>query len=505
MKKRNLFVAAYLAMGVAVGFTSCSNDDVINEVTPGIEQGTDDTQVLTLSIVSSGDGLTTRAGRPLYSSTANQDIQKVALYFVKKDASDQKDKIYLTKLVDWTQAEDYSEGKQLEIALKKENNQKLPDGTYTVYAVGYSDKSDYTFTPAAPTSDGTVQSDNLVEWSKFQASIEYDLNSNGAEEVFAGSLENLVVEDGAFSLSDLIIGDNAKRVITLHRQVAGVTGYFTNIPVEVDGKNSRYLRLVAVNNSTVALFDDFNTEFQHPTTPQSNVMYVVNGTTAPTAENNVKFADGSTQGYALYQIDLKDWFAQDPRYNDEVTTNGYRGYDYNGDGFLGYGDIKEYLKDNPAKEGEEEDYSAVWAKPNSKSKVSFVRGSVFDGKFVIPFEKSSSDKQTLQLQLLDKDKKVIKYWNINIKQTDLHLTNSGLELDYEKLDKNTSVYNIFRNHMYNVGMKTSDATTDPEDPDKPVDPTDPEEPENPEDLSKGQDLVILVNDNWEVIHQMEID
>ena len=54
---------------------------------------------------------------------------------------------------------------------------------------------------------------------------------------------------------------------------------------------------------------------------------------------------------------------------------------------------------------------------------------------------------------------------------------------------------------------------DPSEPEKPVDPKpnpDPdgggENPEDkPEDLSKGQDLLLNVNDNWEIIHNMVID
>ena len=49
-------------------------------------------------------------------------------------------------------------------------------------------------------------------------------------------------------------------------------------------------------------------------------------------------------------------------------------------------------------------------------------------------------------------------------------------------------------------------TPDPEKPKPdPVIPTEPGKDEKPADLSKGQDLIIYVNDNWEVIHDMEID
>ena len=69
MKKRNLFYA--LTAGIAL-FSACNNNS--DEFTP-----TDDNtaQQLVLQVASSGDGLTTRAGRPLYSSEAKQTIEKV--------------------------------------------------------------------------------------------------------------------------------------------------------------------------------------------------------------------------------------------------------------------------------------------------------------------------------------------------------------------------------------------------------------------------------------------
>lgn len=474
MKKKNLFFA--LAAGMVM-FSACSNDD---DIVNNGGNGQDDAQVqsLVLQIASSGDGLTTRAGRPLYSNEAAQDIQKVALYFVNDE-----NKVVLKKLVDWNNAVDYTDGKQLEISMKKENNQKLPDDTYTVYAVGYSSTSDYTNSPALPANDeGTADGTDTWDAANFNATITYNINKNGAEEIFAGELTNLVVADGAFSLKT----DGTKNTITLHRQVAGVTGYFTNIPVSVNGKNSQYLRLVATNNSDKVKFTDFNTTFTQNGNQGSTVWYIVNGEKTSSLSASGKFADGTTDAYTLYEINLENWFKNTPQ-----NTGDYKGYDYNEDGFLGYQDIQKYLEDNGGT-----DYSAVWVNKNGNDNQSLVRGSVFDGKFVIPFEKVSQ-KQTLQLQLLDKSKNILKYWNINVKQGDLHTATSG-SATTERVDENTSVYNIYRNHMYNVGMKeaTNPGTPDPE---KPTDP------EKPEDLSKGQDLIIQVNDNWEVIHQMEID
>ena len=496
MKKRNLFTAAYLMMGAAVFFTSCNNDEVMDNT--GIGENPNDTQVLTLKIASSGDGMNARAGRPLLSSTADQKIQQVALYFVKEG------KITLKKWVDWSSAVDYADGKQIEIALKKENNQKLPTGSYTVYAVGYSgtnaDETDYTFTPEAMFSDenNTIKTTGETSWGNFEASLKE--TKKNAEEVFAGKMEVTVDDNGAFNLQ----ADGTKNTIVLHRQVAGATGYFDNVPVSVNGKNSRYVRLVASAKNKTVKFENFNSAFTSGTT---GAQYIVNGTIPATAD--AKFADGKTDAHTLYEIDLSTWFQKDPNYKEA----DYKGYDYNQDGFLGSADVEKYLKDNNITANITTDsYASIWVNPNKTKGQSVYRGTVFGAEFVIPIN-YTTNQNTLQLQVTDKDHNVLKYWNINIKHDQLH---SGSSATYqgEKFDESTSVFNLYRNHMYSVGMKANNTTpekpnpdpnkpTDP-DPEKPTNPTNPDK-ENPTDLSKGQDLIIEINDNWEIIHDLEID
>lgn len=515
MKKQSLLVASCLMMGAAAAFTSCSNDDVI--VNSDFDQSIASAQVLTLQVASAGDGMTTRAGRPLLSSAADQKIDQVALYFVQTSEGVNKGKLVLKKWVNWTTAADYVNGKQLEIALKKENNQKLPAGTYDVYAVGYSgkkaDDTNFTFTPGAMFNDnGNVV--GAETWSEFKAVLQNE--KNYAEEVFAGMTTVTVNDKGAFDLQK----DGKKNHIVLHRQVAGATGYFNNIPVSVDGKPSRYVRLVASAKNKTVLFDNFNggftsnpnhNEFNKPgDANEAGFKYIVNGTDAVQTAN-AKFANGSS-AFVVYKIDLQDWFAKDPNYKE---TN-YKGYDVNGDGFLGTDDVKKYLEVNKIKETEvnsPSQYAKVWKNPNAKHGQSVYRGTVFGAEFVIPIAYVDG-QNTLQLQVTDEAGNVLKYWNINVKKDQLHnqqpATQAAAE---EKFDFSQSIFNLYRNHMYSVGMKANNLIPtlenpnpkpDPSKPD-PVIPTEPDKDEKPADLSKGQDLIIYVNSNWEVIHDMEID
>ena len=515
MKKQSLLVASCLMMGAAAAFTSCSNDDVI--VNSDFDQSIASAQVLTLQVASAGDGMTTRAGRPLLSSAADQKIDQVALYFVQTSEGVNKGKLVLKKWVNWTTAADYVNGKQLEIALKKENNQKLPAGTYDVYAVGYSgkkaDDTNFTFTPGAMFNDnGNVV--GAETWSEFKAVLQNE--KNYAEEVFAGMTTVTVYDKGAFDLQK----DGKKNHIVLHRQVAGATGYFNNIPVSVDGKPSRYVRLVASAKNKTVLFDNFNggftsnpnhNEFNKPgDANEAGFKYIVNGTDAVQTAN-AKFANGSS-AFVVYKIDLQDWFAKDPNYKE---TN-YKGYDVNGDGFLGTDDVKKYLEVNKIKETEvnsPSQYAKVWKNPNAKHGQSVYRGTVFGAEFVIPIAYVDG-QNTLQLQVTDEAGNVLKYWNINVKKDQLHnqqpATQAAAE---EKFDFSQSIFNLYRNHMYSVGMKANNLIPTPENPNPkpdpskpdPVIPTEPDKDEKPADLSKGQDLIIYVNSNWEVIHDMEID
>ena len=70
----------------------------------------------------------------------------------------------------------------------------------------------------------------------------------------------------------------------------------------------------------------------------------------------------------------------------------------------------------------------------------------------------------------------------------------------ENCTDNTTTYNVVRNHLYGIGERALD---NPENPDKPT--PDPSNPDKPEPLNKKQELTLRVNDNWEVIHKMEIE
>lgn len=457
--KKSMILA--LAAGTFL-FSACGSDDALEG---GVAQN-DAAQQIVLQVTSGGDGLTTRAGRPLYSSAALQSIDNVRVLVYKSDES--KTIVYDSqKSLNWKDSKTYNDatghGRRLTITLKGDDKIKTA-GDYKIVAVGYSAGSDYKFV------QNIAGTESLKDkaYSDITATLEA---ANDAEEVFAGE-------------ADLKIGDKLNvenktqgelgAAVTMHRQVAGGFGYFQNIPAHVDGVRAKYLRLVMRSKNNVLTFNRFNSDFA---TTGNNLKYVVNGscsaTGAPTADAH--FSAGTnvfTNGYdayTLYSIDLDQWFPEK---------------DKNGDGFLNKEDTWKHL---------------------ASVKAALVKGSVFAGKFIVPF-KMTAGKNTMELQLLAEDGHIIKVWNVTIPDVN---NDPGLGLT----DESASVFNVVRNHMYNLGVKVNQNTKpEPGNPDPDPDPTpgpDPETPDpgkdEPEDLSKGQNLVLKVNDNWETIHQLGIE
>lgn len=445
MKKGMFFALA----ASSLLFSACSSDDAVVST----EGQNEAVQQIVLQVASSGDGLTTRAGRPLYSSEALQTIQHVRVIIYKDEPT--KTIVKDAKL-DWTTSTTYTNhGRQLTLTYK--GDQRLNAGNYKVMAVGYSNNSDYTYALDVTSADALTGTYNDITATLKEGKV--------AEEVFAGDAALTIGADK--NITNLTSGEKNGVAVTLHRQVAGSFGYFQNIPASVNGKAAATLRLVVRDKNDKLTFNNFNSSF---TTTGSTIKYYVNGSTSTghALATDAKF-NNNEGGYVLYSIDLEKWFPS---------------LDENGDGVLNAKD--------------------TWKHPVDV-KTQVVKGSVFGSNFVIPFA-LTHEKSTMELQLLDAAGNIIKTWTVSIPASDVnHDTTNG-----NVADESASIFNVVRNHMYNFGVKTSTGTITTPDPSNPdpnpnPDPSDPDpDTDQPEDLSKSQNLILKVNDNWEVIHQMEL-
>lgn len=450
MKKGMFFALA----ASSLLFSACSSDDAVVS-TVGQNEAV---QQIVLHVASSGDGLSTRAGRPLYSSQALQTIQNVCVVIYKDDAT----KTIVKKVKkDWTKSSTYdNHGRQLTLTFKGAD--RLEKGNYKVMAVGYSTNSDYNYS-----LDVTSETALTGSYSDLTATLKE--GKKDAEEVFAGDADLKIGTDQ--KITNLTSGEEDGLDVTLHRQVAGSFGYFCDIPAKVGDKTAKTLRLVVRGKNDKLTFNNFNSSFTAAGATGSTIKYCVNGSTSTDAAltTDAKFKDGSN-GYVLYSINLDDW---------------YKNGDTNHDGLL-----------------TEED---GWTHADIFKKTTLVKGSVFGSNFVIPFALTPK-KSTMELQLLDAAGDIIKTWTVSIPAKDVNHDDTNGNV----ADESASIFNVVRNHMYNLGVKPSNGgKTDPDpsnpDPEPKPDPDpDKPDPDKPEDLSKSQNLILKVNDNWEAIHQMEL-
>lgn len=523
--KKNYFSAACLLAAVAA-FSSCSNDDdVINN---GNGNGTNQPeQTISLAVANAGDNfLATRAARPLYSSAAMQDINKVKVVIYKladlpenvdsnEDLTDDvmatiaqygKKTIAAQKIFEpWMNggvSSEYSNtenghGRQASWTLSSADQIK-EEGIYMAYAVGYND-NEYT----------AISNFNSAEkGTEFTFPLSVAQPTDGkVKEVFAGSSVFVITEknDEVNDPNDEIPACHFNVSLTLHRQVAGAIGYFAQIPVNGNAdhadKTGTKLRLVASNKKDNAVFAGFNSAYRGGEGKPSatNVKYVVNGydDATKTSQFDAKFYSddqtGADNAYTVYEVELNKWFTG----KDEQS--GQPKMDTNGDGVLNQLDTWE----NPYNkyQGVEKDEDNPDNVDNGVMRVK--KGSVLGGSFMIPFE-LIDDKATFQLQMLDENGTIIRYWNIRLPKDaskDSQYDQKATLVDKDgkttenAVKENNINYSILRNHLYNIGVRDNG--------DNPTDPgTGPED--KPQDLN-NETLILRVNDNWEMIHQMEVD
>ena len=353
------------------------------------------------------------------------------------------------------------------------------------YAVGYND-NEYDALKSSTSNgfDGLTKSvDETGTKFTFPLSVAQTTATSGVApvyEVFAGSAPFIVTKKEVGEGDNKTTSYQFDVALTLHRQVAGTIGYFTNIPVKGNAdhadKTGAKLRLVAANKSDNAVFAAFNSEYKgRPATDTDKVKYVVNGwdNSSKTATYDAMFYGSSANdAYTVYEVTLKDWFNGKDGESSKMDTNE--------DGILNGKD--------------------TFTNPYSSKGLGVKTGCVLGSSFLFPFA-LVADKATFQLQMLSDDATIIRYWNIRLQTSTSDsqvgkkatLVSSNGSTSENGTEENVVNYSILRNHLYNIGKRNGgDSGTDSSDNDK------------AQDLN-NETLILRVNDNWEMIHQMDID
>lgn len=198
----------FLVFASTLLFACSDNEDPV----PNVDNNPEASVTFDISAVNNPTINMSRAG--VYSQEATQHVANVVVYAFSKSGSD----YVFAKKYNITGWSDGTTFKRYVVA----EADKVPAGEYTFLAVGRDASDNFTIPdPAAGDSYTTMQ-----------ATI---ANSGDEKELFAGSTVTEVMDKGS------------RVSLEMTRKVAGVMGYFKNVPQIMDGQTVKYLRLTVSN------------------------------------------------------------------------------------------------------------------------------------------------------------------------------------------------------------------------------------------------------------------
>lgn len=242
--KKNYLAMTAMAIGLLT-FSACSSDDDFGGEQTTTAKGEMQDVELTFNI-GVNSGKETRAGRPLYSAEALQRVNKMNVYYFKETGGQYKYAGEVTSADNFGFQLTADEGNKTTQNTLKET---LEEGaSYKFLAIGLED-------------NGSAYSDfktQLTAGTTVLENVKLTLGTGGvADEAFAGVSDVITITDGKASKNPI--------KIQLNRVVAGVLGYFKNVPYKVNYGNNGLVQVTKVVVKAVQKGTD--------------VKYVDNGTT----------------------------------------------------------------------------------------------------------------------------------------------------------------------------------------------------------------------------------
>lgn len=488
---RRQFLGALLFAGT-LAFTACQNETVIylDENGNPIENVELKEGEGLLKINLSNTSENSRAVRPVGSSAAANNVNVVKIYVFKgaNTASGNEDYKFDNAVGVATGIDNVSAASGVititnftstagEHEVTEDPWEDHTDQTKTIKLKGLVQNSKYKFVAvgynvADPGSNTVNPYGDPSGLSNGSTTLEYfttnalasEKTDYAIEELFAGvSDENATQADKA--------AFNTPASVTLTRQVAGMLGYFYNVPTKIDGKVVQYVRVYA---------NDEYTQFKWPA-QLLGTGSPFNGDTQATAGSSN--GEGSNK-YLLMEFNMKtiatNWNSGNP------SEDTYTFSSFGENGAIG-NETAGAIINSDGKAPLAENYKAP-------AGLKLKENSIFGGRYIIPY-KAHVDSQTLTVELQDASGNALKTLKVTTNEVPSQIASEAAPTKY--------AYDIRCNNFYSIGKKLYTDNTGG-DPDPGTDPKDPE-PDEPIDLSSNTNIVVIINDAWEVLHNMGVE
>lgn len=445
MKKNYLWMAVIASM---LSFTACNDDasSIVNGENPDevvMDEGT------TIELAVSNTGIGTRAARPMGSSAAANNVDKVQLKFYKWDGSKWiavpagfkithlDGAIYNAQdnIINFTpKGSDGVPGTtdRIEEKHKIKMAGMEKSAKYRIVAYGYNGE---TFPYGTEKADQTTL-------GLFSTGDNHGKDGYALEEVFAGYKD---VTTAATADKNGVYKFNGAPAVEITRQVAGILAYF-KIPTHANGEIVKTVKVIANQKAT---------GFKFPNTLTNKEF---NGVTTTVMEDELMVFDMATAASNYKETEQTD---------DYYTTNGV---------------ADDYVVPASQAKGLATGYTPAEG-------LKLKADAFFGARYVLPYDKHY-DAQTLKVVMYGIDGKVLK----TLKVTTENVPTDGTTYNYD----------IRCNNFYSIGKKLATGNTGG-DPDPDPNPGKPEGPDEPIDLGSTDQIVVEINDAWEVLHNMGIE
>ena len=434
----------FAALAATLAMAGCSNEDFVNPTdptNPTLGEG-----IVTIGLTNT----TTRAARPLGSSAAANNVNSVKLVVLKDNSGtySEDNNVQIADdndmVISWTAPTGEAPSKDGHMTYQSVKLTGLTaDAKYKIVAYGYN-----AGTPgSAPTFTPAPTSTDAAVFEVGSSSAAFT-----PEEIFAGTSNEFTTDTEGNATTSV--------QVTMDRQVAGLLAYLTGIPTKLVGTNGTLETVEQV----VVYANAKSSGITFPSTLDFN------GKDCTTARTVLLTFDMSTiaTNYvtdATAQEDAKYTFNT---INDNTVT--------------ATGTVNQAAKP----------YASEYT--NVPGDLTLKENSIFGACFVLPYD-AHKDSQTLTIELQNGTGTALK--TLNVTTTNAPSVSGSVA--------GTKAYDIRRNNFYSIGKKLATDNTDGDEEDDDEENPDPDDEDNPIDVSEENEIVLLINDSWDVLHDMGIE